>query len=102
MNSSYDVIGNTPMVASIYFQHEKGTDEALATGTVTAITSNIESGDFDITAQSSYFARSNKQVLQPFQGDGEYIMKIRRFIPDFLSQSGNTQVTLQLRDYPND
>jgi hypothetical protein len=28
-------------------------------------------------------------------------MKIRRFIPDFLSQTGNTQVTLQLRDYPN-
>jgi hypothetical protein len=36
-----------------------------------------------------------------FQGDGEYIMKIRRFIPDFLSQTGNTQVTLQLRNYPN-
>ena len=28
-------------------------------------------------------------------------MKIRRFIPDFLSQTGNTQVTLQLRNYPN-
>ena len=28
-------------------------------------------------------------------------MKIRRFIPDFLSQTGNTQVTLNLRDYPN-
>ena len=29
-------------------------------------------------------------------------MKIRRFVPDFLSQTGNTQVTLQLRNYPND
>ena len=29
-------------------------------------------------------------------------MKIRRFIPDFLSQSGNTQITLQLRNYPSD
>jgi hypothetical protein len=28
-------------------------------------------------------------------------MKIRRFIPDFLSQTGNTQVTLNIRDYPN-
>ena len=28
-------------------------------------------------------------------------MSIRRFIPDFLSQTGNTQVTLNLRDYPN-
>ena len=29
-------------------------------------------------------------------------MKIRRFVPDFISQTGNTQVTLQLRNYPND
>ena len=28
-------------------------------------------------------------------------MKISRFIPDFLSQTGNTQITLNLRDYPN-
>jgi len=29
-------------------------------------------------------------------------MKIRRFIPDFISQTGNTQVTLLLRNFPND
>ena len=40
--------------------------------------------------------------LATFRGDGEFIMKIRRFVPDFLSQTGNTQVTLQLRNYPND
>ena len=28
-------------------------------------------------------------------------MKIRRFIPDFISQTGDTQITLNLRDYPN-
>ena len=28
-------------------------------------------------------------------------MKIRRFIPDFISQTGNTQVTLQLRNFSN-
>jgi hypothetical protein len=97
-DSSYDVIGNTDG-STIYFQHETGTDEALATG-VNAISSNIESGDFDITAQSSMQGQTTG--IATFQGDGEYIMKIRRFIPDFLSQSGNTQVTLQLRDYPND
>ena len=37
-----------------------------------------------------------------FRGDGEFIMKIRRFVPDFLSQTGNTQVTLNLRNFPND
>ena len=96
-NSSYDVIGNTDGT-SIYFEHEKGTDQ-VASGTVTAITSNIESGDFDITAQRT--SQGQQTGVATFQGDGEYIMKIRRFIPDFLSQTGNTQVTLQLRDYPN-
>ena len=30
------------------------------------------------------------------------VVKIRRFIPDFISQTGNTQVTLNLRNYSND
>jgi hypothetical protein len=97
-NSSYDVIGNTDGT-SIYFEHEKGTDQ-VASGTVTAITSNIESGDFDITSQRT--SQGQMTGVATFQGDGEYIMKIRRFIPDFLSQTGDTQVTLQLRNYPND
>ena len=96
-NSSYDVIGNTDGT-SIYFEHEKGTDQ-VASGTVTAITSNIESGDFDITQART--SQGQQTGVSTFKGDGEYIMKIRRFIPDFLSQTGNTQVTLQLRDYPN-
>ena len=29
-------------------------------------------------------------------------MKIRRFIPDFVSQTGNTRITLNLRNFPND
>ena len=29
-------------------------------------------------------------------------MKIRRFIPDFISQTGNAQITLELRNFPND
>ena len=28
-------------------------------------------------------------------------MKIRRFVPDFISQTGNTQITLNLRNYSN-
>jgi len=90
-DASFDVIGNTDG-SSIYFEHETGTDEILSTGRNTII-SNIQSGDFDITQQ--------QPGIPSFQGDGEYIMKIRRFVPDFLSQTGNTQVTLNLRDYPN-
>jgi hypothetical protein len=97
-NASYDVVGNTDGCTT-YFEHEKGTDEALATG-VNAVTSSIESGDFDITAQRS--ALGGSTGLASFRGDGEFIMKIRRFVPDFISQTGNTQITLQLRNYPND
>ena len=97
-DSSFDVIGNTDG-STIYYEHEKGTDQ-VAEGSVTAIQSNIESGDFDITAQRS--RQGQMTGIATFQGDGEYIMKIRRFIPDFLSQTGDTQITLQLRNYPSD
>ena len=70
----------------------------MSTG-VNAIAANIESGDFDITQARSQTGQSTG--LATFRGDGEFIMKIRRFVPDFLSQTGNTQVTLQLRNYPN-
>jgi len=95
-NASYDVVGNTDG-CTIYYEHEKGTDQ-VAGGSVTAITSNIVSGDFDI---SQRIIRGTQTGIADTRGDGEFIMKIRRFIPDFISQTGNTQVTLQLRDFPN-
>ena len=39
--------------------------------------------------------------MPDLRGDGEYVMKIRRFLPDFITQAGNTQITLLLRNYPN-
>jgi len=81
---------NTPTVqgvsngASRVFEHEKGTNEVLANGTVNAISSFILSGDFDLDAQ----------------GDGEFFIKVRRFIPDLKYINGNAKVTLELRDYP--
>ena len=96
-NNSYDVVGNTDGCTT-YYEHEKGTDQ-VAGGSVTAITSNIVSGDFDITQR---VMRGSQTGIPDLRGDGEFIMKIRRFIPDFISQTGNTQVTLQLRDFPND
>ena len=38
--------------------------------------------------------QDNQTGVATFRGDGEFIMKIRRFIPDFISQTGNTRVTL--------
>ena len=39
--------------------------------------------------------------MMDLRGDGEFIMRISRFIPDFISQSGNTQISFQTRDFPN-
>jgi len=98
-DTSFDVVGNTEG-RTTYYQHETGTDQVKG-GTVTAITANIASGDFDITQQRAQ-GTGQATGVATFRGDGEFIMKIRRFIPDFISQTGNTQVTLQLRNYPND
>jgi len=90
--SSTYVQGNTDGI-STYYQHETGTDQVKG-GTVSAITANILSGDFDITQQ--------QPGVPNLRGDGEFIMKVRRFIPDFISQTGNTRVTLNLKNYSND
>jgi len=96
-DSSFDVIGNTEG-RTAYYEHETGTDQNK-NGTITAITSNISSGDYDITAQRT--SQGQQTGVATFRGDGEFIMKIRRFIPDFISQTGTTRITLQLKNYPN-
>ena len=96
-DTSFDVVGNTEGRTS-YYEHETGTDQNR-NGTITAITSNIESGDFDITQARS--STGQQTGVATFKGDGEFLMKIRRFVPDFISQTGTTRVTLQLKNYPN-
>ena len=80
------VHGNTDG-ASTYYEHETGLNQVKG-GQTSAITASIESGDFDIGQQG-------------LSGDGEFMMKIRRVIPDFLAQTGDARVTLNLRDFPN-
>jgi hypothetical protein len=98
-DTSFDVVGNTEGRTS-YYEHETGTDQNR-NSTITAITANILSGDFDIT-QSRASATGQSTGVATFRGDGEFIMKIRRFIPDFISQTGTTRITLELRNFPND
>ena len=95
--SSTYVQGNTDGITT-YYQHETGTDQVKG-GTVTAITANILSGDFDITQRVIRGAQTN---IADLRGDGEFLMKIRRFIPDFVSQTGDTRITLNLKNYSND
>jgi len=97
-NASYDVTGNIDG-SSIYYQHETGTDQVNAGNVVTAINANIISGDFDITQKRS---NTGATVGTPdLRGDGEYMMRISRFIPDFIEQKGDTEVSFTTRNYPN-
>jgi len=96
-DTSFDVVGNTEGITT-YYEHEIGTDQNK-NGTITAVTANISSGDYDITQQRS--AQGTQTGVATFRGDGEFLMKIRRFVPDFISQTGATRITLQLKNYPN-
>ena len=97
-NASFDVTGNTDG-STIYYEQETGTNQVDAGGVITAIPANILSGDFDITQKRS---NTGQAVGTPdLRGDGEYIMRISRFIPDFIEQSGTTKVSFTTRNYPN-
>ena len=74
--------------ASYYFIQEKGKNEIINSGgtTTNAISAYVRSGDFEIDQE----------------GNGEYFLKIRRFIPDFKNLEGSADVTIYLRSYPAD
>jgi hypothetical protein len=75
---------------SYVFEHEVGVNEVLnltsTNSTSIVIPAYVKSGDFDLDVD----------------GDGEFFIKIRRFIPDFKYLDGNTKVTLFFRAYPAD
>jgi hypothetical protein len=83
-------INGVSVGGSYVFTHEVGVNEVLnLTSTSTTsfvISSFIKSGDFDLD----------------IEGDGEYFIKIRRFIPDFKYLEGNAKVTLFFKAYPAD
>jgi len=96
-DASFDVVGNSEG-STIYFEHETGVNQVESGGVTTAIPANITSGDYDITQKVIRGAATNMADLR---GDGENIMRVSRIVPDFISQTGNTIVQLDLRNYPN-
>ena len=95
-----DILGITNLFgASIYYEHEEGTDQVNSSGT-TAIPAFIRSGDWDITSRRS--ALGQQTGVADYRGDGEFFMAVRRFIPDFKYQTGNAKVTLFVSAYPDD
>jgi hypothetical protein len=75
--------------SSKYWAQETGVNEVDANGVETAIAAYVRSGDYDISEQG-------------LGGDGQLIMRVKRFIPDFKNLEGNAIVTLFFRDYPAD
>jgi len=72
--------------ASTYYAHEVGNNEVALNGAETAIPAYIQSGDFDL----------------PTEGDGEYMLRVSRFLPDFKNLQGNAVVTIFLKEFPVD
>ena len=89
-NSSNDgtfpvVIGQSGLGASVFFEQETGTDQVNPDGSVTTLTSFIQSFDFSLQANQS-----------------EIFLAMRRFLPNFKVLTGNNQVTIGVSDYPSD
>lgn len=83
---TFPIVNGVSLGSSIFYAHETGVNEVDSTGAETAIAAFIRSGDFDLD----------------MDGDGQYFLKINRFIPDFKNLEGNCKVTLFLRNYPAD
>lgn len=72
--------------STTYYAHEVGNNEIALDGTETAISAYIQSGDFDL----------------PIEGDGQYMLRLSRFLPDFKNLEGNAIVTIFLKNFPID
>ncbi len=77
------IIGETGLGQTVFFEHESGNDQVNPDGSVTALTSFIQSFSFS---------------LQPDQS--EVFLAMRRFLPNFKVLVGNNQVTLSIKDFP--
>ena len=77
------VIGETGLGQTVFFEHESGNDQVNPDGSVTTLTSFIQSFSFS---------------LQPDQS--EVFLAMRRFLPNFKVLVGNNQVTLSIKDFP--
>jgi len=85
--------------ASTYYAHETGTDQVNSSGT-TSIDAYIQSGDYDITAARAPTGQATG--IADLRGDGEFIISMSRFIPDFKVLTGNSKITLLMNDYPSE
>ncbi len=70
--------------ATTYYAQEVGINKIDLDRNSTAIAAFVQSGDFDL----------------PNDGDGEFLLRISRFLPDFKNIQGNATITLGTKDFP--
>jgi len=81
------IVGESGLGQTVLFEHHVGTDQVNPDGTTTAVTSYIQSFDFDLKIEGT---------------DGEVFLAMRRFIPDFKNLAGNLSVTMSVKRYPSE
>ena len=79
------IIGETGLGQSVLFEHETGTDQVNPDGSVTALTSFIQSFSFSLQKDQS-----------------EIFLAMRRFLPNFKVLTGNNKINLAVKDFPAD
>ena len=85
-NGSFpEVLGQSGLGQSVFFEHETGNDQINPDGSTTILTSFIESFSFSLQ-----------------QDQSEVFLAMRRFLPNFKTLIGNNQVTISVKDFPAD
>ena len=70
--------------ATTYFAQEVGINKIDLNKTATAIAAFVQSGDFDL----------------PTEGDGTFLLRVSRFLPDFKNIQGSARITLGTKNFP--
>ena len=77
------ISGETGLGQSVLFEQESGTDQVNPDGSVTTLTSFIQSFSFSLQKDQA-----------------EVFLALRRFLPNFKVLTGSNQVTLSIKDFP--
>ena len=89
LTPTYPTILGVSNGGSYYWEQETGNNELLFNGTKNTIAAYVESGDYDISRDEG------------IQGQGEFMMRISRIIPDFGAQTGDAKVYLNSKAFPS-
>jgi hypothetical protein len=79
------VIGQTGLGQSVFFEQDTGTDQINPDGSITTLTSFIQSFDFSLQKDQS-----------------EVFLSMRRFLPNFKTLTGTNQITIGISNWPSE